>query len=106
MQSSPHQLFHIVLCKVPDEDDGEFDLIASADPMPEVRPVTVFVARSDHEGAPDPFTEVTEGTVSEMVDSRISTFTEMGFSADQAVAALRQSDDDINEALTLLLSTK
>lgn len=74
--------------------------------MPEVRPSTVFVARSDHGGAPDPFTDVTEGTISEMVDSRISIFTEMGFSSEQAVAALKVSNNDVNEALTLLLSDK
>ena len=91
---------------VPVEDDSEFDLIAAARPEPAVHPVTVFVPRNDHGGAPDPFAAVTEGTVAEMVDSRISVFTEMGFSADQAVAALRETKNDINEALTLLLSQK
>ena len=91
---------------MPDEDDAEFDLIAAANPEPATHPVTVFVPRNDHGGAPDPFAVVTEGTVAEMVDSRISEFTEMGFSAEQAVAALKNSDNDINEALTLLLSQK
>jgi uncharacterized UBP type Zn finger protein len=89
-----------------DEDDAEFDLISAADPEPEVRPPTVFKPRSTHdETHNDAFTNVTGGTIPEMVDSRISTFTEMGFTAQQAEDALRQTNGDVNEALNLLLNT-
>ena len=98
-------MFLIVFITVPDEDDAEFDLIAAANPEPEVHPATVFVPRNDHGGAHDPFADVTEGSVAEMVDARISVFTEMGFSAAQAVAALQKCNNDINEALTLLLAS-
>jgi hypothetical protein len=87
-------------------DDAEFDLIAAAATEPAVREPTVFNSldhRHRHpEGVTDPFTQVREGTVSEMVDSRISTFTEMGFSAAQAEAALKQAEGDVNEALNIL----
>ena len=87
-------------------DDAEFDLIAAAATEPAVREPTVFNSldhRHRHpEGVTDPFTQVREGTVSEMVDSRISTFTEMGFTAAQAEAALKQAKGDVNEALNLL----
>lgn len=91
---------------MPDEDDAEFDLIAAAQPLPDVSPVTVFHPRSDHEGAIDPFVDVTHGTVSEMIDSRVSIFTEMGFSPEEAEAALNKSNNDVNEALSSLLSSK
>lgn len=91
---------------VPDEDDAEFDLIAAAQTLPDVRPATIFHPRSDHEGAVDPFVDVTHGTVSEMIDSRISIFTEMGFSPEEAVTALQKSNNDVNEALSTLLSSK
>lgn len=91
---------------VPVEDDSEFDLIAAADPAPEIQPATVFRPRNNHDGVVDPFLDVTHGTVSEMVDSRISIFTEMGFSAEEAVAALQRTDNDVNEALTVLLASK
>ena len=91
---------------VPVEDDSEFDLIAAADPVPEIQPATVFRPRNNHDGVVDHFLDVTHGTVSEMVDSRISIFTEMGFSAEEAVTALQRSNNDVNEALTMLLSSK
>ena len=87
-------------------DDAEFDLIAAAETEPAVRAPTVFNNRDHrHRHAPgevDPFTQVREGTVTEMVDSRISMFTEMGFTAVQAEEALRKSKGDVNAALNLL----
>lgn len=88
---------------VPHEDDAEFDLIAAASPAPDISPATVFNTRTDRQGDQDPFTNVTHGSVSEFIDSRISTFTEMGFSAEEAVSALRSCHDDVNEALSMLL---
>lgn len=88
-----------------EEDDAEFDLISAADPEPDVRPPTVFKPRSTHEDTHnDAFANVTGGTIPEMVDARISTFTEMGFTAQQAEDALKQTNGDVNEALNLLLS--
>jgi uncharacterized UBP type Zn finger protein len=39
-----------------------------------------------------------------MVDARISVFTEMGFTSQQAEEALRVKNNDVNEALNLLLA--
>jgi hypothetical protein len=92
---------------VPVEDDAEFDLIAAANPEPAVHPATVFEPRTGHGGAPDLFqADVTHGTISEMVDARISVFTEMGFSPEEATEALRKCNNDVNEALTMLLASK
>ncbi len=53
----------------------------------------------------DHFAEgVREGSVAEMVDARISSFTEMGFTVQQAENALQRCNKDVNEALTFLLS--
>lgn len=73
-----------------------------------VRQPTIFNTRDhrhrQHQTADgsDPFTEVREGTVSEMVDSRISMFTEMGFTSAQAEEAIKASKGDVNEALNIL----
>ena len=89
-----------------EDDDAEFDLIAAARPEAQVREPTVFL-QHDHRhppGAADPFKDnIKEGSIPEMVDSRISNFTDMGFSADQAVEALRLANNDVNEALSMLL---
>ena len=87
-------------------DDAEFDLIAAANPEPAVRAATVFQPRTGHaDGTEDHFRAgVTHGTVSEMVDSRISVFTEMGFTVEEATEALRRCNNDVNDALTMLLS--
>ncbi len=99
-------LFYTLSIKVKDEDDAEFDLLAAAEPEPCLREPTVFL-QHDHRhppGAPDHFKEgIKQGTVAEMVDSRISTFTDMGFTAEQAMEALRRSNNDVNDALTMLL---
>jgi hypothetical protein len=52
------------------EDDAEFDLIAAAGPEPSVRAPTVFHPRIGGHDGPDHFADVTEGSISEMVDSR------------------------------------
>ena len=92
---------------MPIQDDAEFDLIAAANPEPAVHPPTVFEPRTGHGGAVDHFqADVTHGTISEMVDARISVFTEMGFSPEEATEALRKCNNDVNEALTMLLSSK
>ena len=91
---------------MPMTDDAEFDLIAAANPEPAVRAATVFQPRTGHaDGTEDHFRAgVTHGTVSEMVDSRISVFTEMGFTVEEATEALRRCNNDVNDALTMLLS--
>lgn len=44
--------------------------------------------------------------VAEYEDSRISSLKEMGFSTQEAVDALIACNDDVNEALTMLLSSR
>lgn len=44
-----------------------------------------------------------EATPGEIVDSRLASFTQMGFSAEDAENALKTSNNDLNEALSLLL---
>jgi uncharacterized UBP type Zn finger protein len=86
----------------------EFDLLAAGEPEPEVREATVHknIDHSSrvHEGGEDPFKAGIDGTpqVSQMVDSRIATFTEMGFSVEQAEGALKACDNDVNAALNML----
>jgi len=87
-----------------EEDDAEFDLIAGARPEPAVREPTVFQPRTSRQ-EPDHFAQTREGTVSEMVDARISSLTEMGFSAAQAEEALKECNGDVNEALNKLLAS-
>ena len=66
--------------------------------------IAVFQPRS-HNDQPDHFAEgVTGGTIGEMVDSRISSLTQMGFSAAEAEQALNQCNGDVNDALNILLS--
>jgi len=86
------------------ENDSEFDLIAASQPEPTIRAPTVFHPRvGGHEGV-DHFADgVREGTLSEILDARISIFTEMGFTTVQAEEALRRCNNDVNEALTFLL---
>jgi hypothetical protein len=93
--------------KVWQADDAEFDLIAAAETEPAVREPTVF-NNLDHrhrhpEGVADPFTTgLREGTLAEMVDSRVAMFTEMGFTSQQAEDALKRANGDVNEALNIL----
>lgn len=68
-------------------DDAEFDLLATAEPEPQVHPPTVFHPRTESD-IPDHFREGSS-TVDEMVDSRISSLTSMGFSAERAAEALK-----------------
>ena len=101
--SCTHMFHSSRMSTVPHEDDAEFDLIAAAGPVPDISPATVFYTRSGNQGEHTPITNVTQSSVSEFIDSRISTFTEMGFSAEEAVSALRSCHDDVNEALSMLL---
>lgn len=78
--------------------DNEFDLIAAAEPEPEVRPPTVFKPRTTADDNEDT-------SAAEFEDSRIASLKEMGFTAAQAESALEACNGDVNEALTLLLST-
>lgn len=92
---------------MPIQDDAEFDLIAAAPPEPTVRNPTVFKPRTDHQGAPDHFqADVTQGTVYEMLDARISVFTEMGFAPEEAMDALKTCNNDVNAALSMLLESR
>lgn len=92
-----------MLSNDPNEDDAEFDLLPeNADNG--VNLPTVFQPRVDHGNEPDAFLEGST-TIEEMVDSRIQSLTAMGFTVEQAQQALRAANNDINEALNLLLSS-
>ena len=86
----------------------EFDLLAASDPEPDVHEATVHKhidhSKRIHENGEDPFKAGIKGTphVSQMVDSRIAIFTEMGFSVEQAEGALKACDNDVNAALSML----
>jgi hypothetical protein len=96
---------YFYLNKAVDEDDGEFDLIAAAPPEPEIKPPTVFnnnriqASSKSNEEIPQ------EDSYEEFEDSRISSFLEMGFTKEQALHALAACQDDVNEALNMLLGT-
>ena len=87
------------------DNDGEFDLIAAAPPAPSVHDATVFHPRVGGDVGLGHFADgVESGSIEELVDARIQMFNEMGFTNEQAVDALRRCNNDVNEALTLLLS--
>jgi uncharacterized UBP type Zn finger protein len=48
--------------------------------------------------------EEKESTVDEMLDGRLTSLREMGFTLSDSEWALQQCNDDVNEALNLLLS--
>ena len=90
-----------------DKNDDEFDLIAASSPEPSIRPPTVFATKhrvaevQDENGA----SEMAESAAA-FEDSRISSLVEMGFTSSEATDALLACKNDVNEALTLLLSTR
>ena len=88
-------------------NDNEFDLIAAADPEPTIRKPAVF-GGSKNSGANSigSNSSVDGDEVAEFEDSRITSLKEMGFTAQEAIDALIACDDDVNEALTYLLSRK
>ncbi len=88
----------------PEEDDAEFDLLPPTPDQPTVRPPTVFQPRVESQRLDAGKIDV-EVSVSELEDSRISSLTEMGFTRQQAEAALSQTNDDLNAALNLLLGS-
>lgn len=91
-----------------DAEVDEFDLLAAGEPEPDVHEPTVYKKQDhthrEHPGGEDPFKQGLDQDpkVSELVDSRISMFTEMGFSAEQAENALKACNNDVNEALNML----
>eukprot|EP01033_Poteriospumella_lacustris_P008020 gene8020-5772_t len=91
------------------ENDNEFDLIATAEPEPKIRKPTVFNSRqtkSSTTSSVGSTSSIDGDEVAEYEDSRISSLKEMGFSAQEAIDALIACNDDVNEALSLLLSSK
>lgn len=91
------------------DNDNEFDLIAAADPEPKVRKPTVFGTRASQEKTSknsSVSSSIGGDDVAEYEDSRISSLKEMGFSSQEVVDALIDCNDDVNEALNLLLSRK
>eukprot|EP01035_Chromulina_nebulosa_P018926 gene18926-24733_t len=85
------------------DNDAEFDLIAEADPEPSIHPPTVFVPRTERDQE-DLFKQGSN-TIAEMVDSRVQSLTSMGFTPEAAENALKLSNNDLNEALNLLLNS-
>lgn len=83
--------------------DAEFDLIAQAETEPSIHEPTVFQPRTFRTEA-DHFKDGSD-TIAEMVDSRVSSLVSMGFSATDAENALKRCNNDVNEALNLLLQS-
>ena len=84
----------------------EFDMLPDG-PSGETAAPTAFNNVDHNKKGEDHFlSDTTTGAVSEAIDSRISTFTSMGFSADQAENALKQCGGDVNAALSLLTGEK
>jgi hypothetical protein len=88
------------------EDDAEFDLIAAESPGPKVHPANPNLKKgSDAAGASKTGADLLEEAAEED-DSRITSLKEMGFTFAEATKALDDCHGDVNEALTLLLSTQ
>lgn len=85
------------------EDDAEFDLIAQAEAQSAVQEPVVFHPTTERAEA-DHFREGSS-TVGEMLDSRIQSLVSMGFSAADAENALKVCNNDINDALSFLLTS-
>ncbi len=84
-------------------NDNEFDLIAADEAnraaVPAKHTATSRTTQASH--AP-----VSTEEADEYDDSRIASLKEMGFTAEEARNALAQCNDDVNEALTLLLGSR
>lgn len=84
----------------------EFDLLPDG-PAGDAAPTAFNNVDHTKTTGQDPFlADTTTGAISEAIDSRISTFTSMGFSAEQAENALKQCGGDVNVALSLLTGEK
>lgn len=85
-------------------NDNEFDLMIDDHGInQQVQPPTVFKPRTEAEG-PDHFRDDGSRTLGSIIDSRVKSLSEMGFSEEEAEDALNNCNGDVNEALNLLLS--
>ena len=85
------------------DGDNEFDLIGTDSPQPRIHEPTVFHAKRDNDNVT--YNDESDDILFDMQDSRIKSLVEMGFSDEQAKEALIACNNDVNEALTLLLSS-
>ena len=99
------------------ESDYEFDLIAQDNSIPQVQPPSVFFAHAqpldsneqddeqddydDDEG----ITQSAEVLFDDFDDSRINSLVDMGFSREDVRNAMARCNNDVNEALSFLLSS-
>ena len=79
-------------------------MLADAPEEPVVHPPTVFPASRAQNSMSNSTSSIDGEAVAEFEDSRISSLKEMGFTSEEAVNALIACNDDVNEALNLLLS--
>lgn len=86
--------------------DFEFDLIAEDSPKPRVHPKADFKTRKSDINSTQEEIVAVDMLCDEMEDSRISSLVEMGFSREEALEALSARSNDINEALSYLLSRR
>jgi hypothetical protein len=98
------------------ESDFEFDLIAQDNSIPQVQPPTVFIAnaRSLDSNEQDDYDDVqddegikqsAEVLFDDFDDSRINSLVDMGFSREDVRNAMVRCNNDVNEALSFLLSS-
>ena len=88
------------------QDEDEFDILAAHE---SATPLTTTNASSNIEPPSqrysdnvDPIQATTGGSVEEAVDVRIAKLTEMGFSSQQAINAMKACNGDLNAALNML----
>lgn len=93
--------FNCFIIFIIETNDNEFDLLEEQEAFPP--PPSVF-NNLDHATSDSQQVEVEDFL--EFDDSRIASLKEMGFSAEDAMNALRICDGDVNEALNYLLTSK
>lgn len=103
------------------ESDFEFDLIAQDNAIPQIQPPTVFsrpvviaqAVERDENYVNDDLQDdqannqavTAEVLFDDFDDSRINSLVDMGFSREDVQNALARCNNDVNEALTFLLSS-
>ena len=97
-------MYNYYIIIIDEEGDNEFDLIGQDIPQPRVPEPTVFHQRNNDNNNNDMLNDDNDDILFDMQDSRIKSLVEMGFSEEEAKNALIACNNDVNEALTMLLS--
>jgi len=98
------------------ESNFEFDLIAQDSSIPQIQPPTVFIANArpldsneqdDYDDVQDDegIKQSAEILFDDFDDSRINSLVDMGFSREDVRNAMARCNNDVNEALSFLLSS-